>query len=172
MNKMHNVIEENSVIKVKSLCSEDGEYRYTLTKTWDENGLKATVIGINPSRATQLKGDNTATNTMNFLIDNGYGEMTIVNLFPYRCVNSEDLNKRKPYYDNDNMNYIKAACDYADMILVIWGYDKAKYLSQKKKVEKLLLQHKEKVRCFRDVDGKKPQHLRILSDKWDFVSYF
>ena len=58
------------------------------------------------------------------------------------------------------------------MILIIWGYDKAKYLEQKKKVEQLLLPYREKIKCFCDPGGKKPQHLRIISDKWEFVSYF
>lgn len=169
---MHETIQELATFKVKALSSKDGCYRYALTKSWDSSLLKAVVIGINPSKATHLKGDNTATNAMNFLIDNGYGEMTILNLFPYRCTNPDELNKRNQSYDVDNLEYIKTYCEQADMILIIWGYDKAKYLEQKKKVEQLLLPYREKIKCFCDPGGKKPQHLRIISDKWEFVSYF
>ena len=161
---MHKVVEETSVIQVKSLCSDDGNYRYTLSKIWDENRPRAVAIGINPSKATHLKGDNTATNVMNYLIDKGFGAMTILNLFPYRCTNPSELNKRDPSYDKNNTRYISDHCMQADMILIMWGYEKTKYCEQKEKVERLLLPYREKVHCFCDLKGNKPQHLRILSD--------
>lgn len=168
---MQKIIHEEAFIQVKSICSDDGEYRYTLTKIWDHTRFKGVVIGINPSRATHLKGDNTATNVMNYLIDQNFGEMTIVNLFPYRCIKPDDLKKRDTQYDVINLKYIGEVCEKADMILVIWGYE-SKYIEQKKKVEGLLTPYKEKVKCFSDSKGNKPQHLRIMSDSWECVSYF
>lgn len=168
---MHELIEEIATVRVKTLSSKDGSYRYALTKLWDSSRLIAVVIGINPSKATQLKGDNTATNAMNFLVDKGYGEMTIVNLFPYRCVKPTELSRRDKEYDQVNLGYIEEACAKADMVLIAWGYEK-KYLTQKRKVEDLLRQFKTKVKCFSDLDGNKPQHLRINRDNWELVSYF
>lgn len=68
---MPNVIIRESLIKVEALFSENENYRYKLIKVWDENKPKAVMIGINPSKATHLKCDNTATNAMNYFIDSG-----------------------------------------------------------------------------------------------------
>jgi len=166
------IVPKTATIESKTLFTKDGKYRFLLTRTWDNSLPKAVVIGINPSKATHLKGDNTVNNAMNFLIDNGYGEMTILNLFPYVDVNPGNLGERDKQYDAINDERLKEYCKKADMILVAWGYDKRKYIKKKKEFNKILLDYKDKVYCLRDSRNNGPCHLRIIDDTWQCVSYF
>lgn len=169
---MYNIKEVTSNIEVSSLVSDDGKYRFMLTRKWNDNKKTATVIGINPSKATHLKGDNTATNAMNYLIDNDFGEMVIVNLYPYRCVNPKELKNRDKLYDKINLEYVKKACQSTDMILLACGHAKDEYITAKKSILELLEPYKGIVKCFKDEDGNKPKHLRIFSENWVLENYF
>ena len=168
---MSNVIERESLISVKAVFSENEKYRYMLSKVWDENKPKAVMIGINPSKATHLKGDNTATNAMNYFIDNGYGTMIIVNLFAFMSTKIEGLSKREKLYEDLNNDYIKKACEEADMVLVAWGYGK-EHSDRKQEVVKILNQYRHKVKCFKTKANKKPCHLRVICEDWELVGYF
>ena len=168
---MSNVIERESLISVKAVFSENEKYRYMLSKVWDENKPKAVMIGINPSKATHLKGDNTATNAMNYFIDNGYGTMIIVNLFAFMSTKIEGLSKREKLYEDLNNDYIKKACEEADMVLVAWGYAK-EHSDRKQEVVKILNQYRHKVKCFKTKANKKPCHLRVICEDWEIVGFF
>lgn len=168
---MHNIIEKQSNIVVHMIGSDDNKYRYVLTKTWDPKKRKGVMIGINPSKATEFKGDNTVTNAMNFFIDSGFGELSIINLFPYMCTDTKELKMRDKIYDSKNDEYIKEICKRADMILVAWGYAKDDYSEQKKHVIELIKSISNNVKCFQDAQGNKPQHLRIFSHSWKLVDF-
>lgn len=43
---MHNINEETAIITVKSLCSDDGKYRYKLTRTWDNRKKLQQLLGL------------------------------------------------------------------------------------------------------------------------------
>ena len=164
------VVEKKSVINVKGIFSKDNKYRYMLTKVWDDKKPSAVLLGINPSKATELKGDNTATNAMNYFIDQGYGSMIIINLFAYMCTYTKDLKNRDKKYDKLNDKYIIKACNRSELILVAWGYEK-KYVNKKNKTKILVKGYGKKVICFEDENGKKPQHLRIIRDVWRLVDF-
>jgi hypothetical protein len=166
-----NVIERESLITVKAVFSENEKYRYMLTKVWDKDKPKALMIGINPSKATHLKSDNTATNAMNYFIDSGYGTMIIVNLYSFMSTKTEGLSKRDEIYEAINNEYIKKACKEADMVLVAWGYAQ-EYIDRKRQVDEILNQYRHKVKCFRTKENKKTCHLRVICEDWELVEYF
>lgn len=168
---MPNVIKRESLITVEAVFSENEKYRYMLIKAWDENKPKAVMIGINPSKATHLKGDNTATNAMNCFIDSGYGTMIIVNLFAFMSTKTEGLSKREKLYEDLNNDYIQKACEEADTVLVAWGYEK-EHIRRKQEVDKILNQSRHKVKCFKTKENKKPCHLRVICEDWELVEYF
>lgn len=63
--------------------SDDGRYRYVLTRTWGP-GETATFVMLNPSTADHVKDDPTITRCRRFARDWGYGQLVVVNLYAYR----------------------------------------------------------------------------------------
>ena len=72
--------------------SEDGLFRYALTRRWDVVNLNTTTmpcrsllwIMLNPSSATDKLNDPTMRRCMSFTHDNGYDVFHVVNLFAFR----------------------------------------------------------------------------------------
>lgn len=164
-----------SIISTKAIYSDDKRYRYSLTKTWDENKRKAIFIGINPSDATEVIMDKTVMNLMNHLIVLQYGEVEVLNLFAYRSKKQEELVLPDIEQNAINIEYIKNSINTADLIIVGWGRtaeSKPKYRDTISDVKKILKPCKKKVKCFKDKNGKINCHLSIgYSHLWSLVEY-
>ena len=70
-------------VQSKAIFSDDLQHRYLLSQTWDRDKKSAAIIMINPSFADELKIDTSVMKIRNFLVENEYGSMSIVNLFSY-----------------------------------------------------------------------------------------
>lgn len=153
------------------MLSDDEDYRYKLIRVWDNNKPNAAVVMLNPSKADMLTMDRTVMNLTNYLVENDYGSMTIVNLFSYRTTNPKYLKQRDEIQEALNDEYIRQAFTDSDVIIVAWIRDKDKYVKRKKEVEKLLLEHKYKIKCFKDTKERKIRHPRDLTSDWQLVDY-
>lgn len=157
----------NSIV----VLSEDDKYRYCLTKIWEENKKRATVMMLNPSKANELKCDKSVMNISNYLIDNNYGIMDIVNLFSYMTIYPNELGQREQKYEKFNNQYITMAAERSDIIIIAWGSDSKKYITRKREVENMFIPYKYKLKCFEDEEGRKPRHPRDLGVKWTLEKY-
>ena len=133
---------------------------------------KATVIMLNPSKANELKMDRTVMNVSNFLIDNDFGGIDIVNLFAYMATDPSELSQREEKFEKENNEHILEAVTEADVVIIGWVRDKTSYIEKRKReVEGMLIPYKNKIKCFKDDKGKTPRHPRDLNDKWTLVEY-
>jgi len=64
--------------------SEDGKYRYQLSRIWNNVLPKALFIMLNPSTADHEKDDPTIRRCINFVKSWGGGGLYVGNLFAYR----------------------------------------------------------------------------------------
>ena len=74
---------------------ENGVYRYSLHRQWDATKQDLLWVMLNPSSATDKTNDPTMRRCMDFAIDNGYGSMTVVNLFALRSTDPSFLTHKK-----------------------------------------------------------------------------
>lgn len=125
-----------------------------MDKIWNEDGKKAVFIGINPSYANGIKCDKTTMTVINYLIDDGFGSLTVLNLFSIIDV---DTKSNSDKYSTDFEQY-KEKLENADLILIGWGYEKKKYLNQKKEAENILRDFSEKVYTFVDEKNRQCIH--------------
>lgn len=159
------------LIKSIAVFSDDDKYRYSLIRVWENEGKKATVIMLNPSRANELKNDRTVMNLSNYLIDNKYRSMSIVNLYAYMTTYPSELKYRNPEFEKYNDEYIIKAARESDVVIIAWGSDCSKYKARKSEVENMLRPYKNKLKCFKDEQGRKPRHPRDLGEKWVLDDY-
>lgn len=61
-----------------------GQYRYTLTRTWDPALPMITFVLLNPSTADEVQLDPTLRRCVGFAKREGYGGMVILNLYAFR----------------------------------------------------------------------------------------
>lgn len=76
-----------------AVISEDGLYRYKLSRIWGYSDNTVCFVGLNPSTADHEKDDATIRRLRNFCQNWGYGGFHIVNLFAYRSRDPKKLRK-------------------------------------------------------------------------------
>lgn len=163
------MIQENATIKSSVTLSDNKEYRYNLSRIWDESKSKATVIMLNPSTADMLKTDRTVMNLTNFLVDKDFGSLTVVNLFAFRATDPDDLKNKKGDFEILNDRFLKKALESADVIIIAWT--RGNYKVRKREVEQMLYGYEDRTKCFLDNKGSKPRHPRDLGRGWSLVDY-
>lgn len=74
-----------------AVLSEDGLYRYSLTRTWEPSVWRLAFIMLNPSTADASVDDPTIRRCMGFARKFGYGGITVCNLYAYRATKPADM---------------------------------------------------------------------------------
>ena len=114
--------------------SEDGRYRYYLTRRWDKCRYPIIFALLNPSTATAETDDPTIRRCIGYARKWGYGGLIVVNLFALRSPNPETLYTLDDPVGPENKEYwdkaIHEACQdalygegpgYESPILCGWG---------------------------------------------------
>ncbi|MEC1178398.1 DUF1643 domain-containing protein [Metasolibacillus meyeri] len=149
---------------------ENPTFRYSLTRNWNKDLPKATIIMLNPSIANILKNDLSINRCLNFCIDHNYGALEVVNLFAFIETDSNKLSAKPEFIGAENDNYIRMATESAETIIVAWGSDK-EYRTRKRHVWMQLLDEK-KVYYFEDNSNRTPPvHISRLAKGFYLKEY-
>lgn len=110
-----------------AVVSEDGRYRYSLSRQWDAGANRLLWIMLNPSTADALVDDPTIRRCIGFARGFGFGGIEVVNLFAYRATNPKALAAldRETAIGPENRSTIAAALDRAyrtnSSAVAAWG---------------------------------------------------
>lgn len=114
-----------SLMELREGCdatiSECGNYRYTLTRTWDESKPKVMFIMLNPSTADANNDDPTIRRCVNFAKSWDYGGLYVCNLFAFRATNPKELLKVGNPFGDQNIWHTRKLSDEVDTIVCAWG---------------------------------------------------
>jgi len=99
----------------------EGEYRYLLERTWDEDRPPVAFIMLNPSTADAHTDDPTIRRCVGFARRWGAGGIRVTNLFAYRATDPSVL-KTAPDPAGEHCNdHIIIASSLALRVVVAWG---------------------------------------------------
>ncbi len=108
-------------MKRDALISNDGLYRYWLTREWSEGPRLIAFIGLNPSIADALIDDPTMRRLVGFARAWGYDRLVMLNLFAYRATNPEELTLARDPVGIQNDFHLAAQTEYAETVVACWG---------------------------------------------------
>ena len=123
-------------MKTNALFSSDRKYRYVLTRQWDETLPVLVYVLLNPSTADETTNDPTISRCIDIARYNGFGGISVMNLFAYRATEPCDLKKGCDPVGPDNDRYLKEISDH-QKIVVAWGNHGA-FMDRSKEVLKVL----------------------------------
>lgn len=103
-----------------ALLSDDGHYRYTLTRVWDHSLPVVVWVMLNPSIADALLDDPTIGRCVSFAKAWGYGGIVVVNLFACRATEPADIGTFIDPIGPDNDRHLFAATAGCDVVAA-WG---------------------------------------------------
>lgn len=127
------VYTEKKNIESIAVMSDNNLYRYRLTRIWDSSKKVVGIIMLNSSKADSLKTDDTIMKLTNYLIDNNYGGVDIVNMYAYMSFKPKDLKYRDQSYEALNNNYIAQVAAERDVFIIAWNRNQ--YLRCKRVIE-------------------------------------
>jgi hypothetical protein len=108
-------------VKQTQVVSRCGEYRYALTREWDDTLPSIMYIALNPSDATHVEEDHTTKIMRARAVDYGYGKLVITNLFAYRSKSPKLLPWLKYPNGLDGDDWIMKYAREVDTIVACWG---------------------------------------------------
>ena len=139
------MIIEKSVMKTEAKFSDDKEYRYILSKEWNNKKPRAMVVMTNPSSAGEVALDLTTLYTINNLVALDYGAVDIVNIYPKitQKLKVDDVDLREIEISD---KIIVETAEKVDSVIIAWGRVGEKSKAIEKRQNELL----EKLQVFKD----------------------
>jgi hypothetical protein len=148
-------------------AGNSNQYRYILNRTWDKTKPKIAFIGLNPSTADERIDDNTVRKCITVARRDGFGEMTMLNIYAYRSTDPSVL-KTHPQPTGDlNDKHIFAECQGASKIVVAWG----SHVPDDRHQSLLKLLDGFTLWCFAKNKDGKPKHPLYVSNQAPLILY-
>lgn len=99
----------------------EGQWRYRLDRIWVQERPKLHWIMLNPSTADAHRDDATIRKCMGFAARNGFGGISVYNLFAFRSPDPWSLNTTDYPVGPKNDEFLRALRDGTDPIIFAWG---------------------------------------------------
>jgi hypothetical protein len=103
-----------------AFISNDGLYRYSLTRELDGKGT-CTFVMLNPSTADAEQDDPTIRRCIRFAKEWGFGRLKVVNLYAYRATKPADLWLADDPVGPENDHTLSLVFGGSDLIVAAWG---------------------------------------------------
>lgn len=140
-----------------ALYSDCATYRYALTRVWDGNGRKLTLIMLNPSKATERHNDPTIERCERRARALGFGAFCAVNIFALRETDPQKMRRHPDPEGPHNLDVLFAHCTWADAVIAAWGVHGA-HLDQGARIAERLLEREIPLLCFGRTKAGHPRH--------------
>lgn len=149
-------------MKGGAILSDDGQYRYVLTREWGDCEIKCpvTFVMLNPSTASATENDATVRKCIGFAKRWGYDAIIIVNLFAYRSRFPHHLRDVSDPVGHEAKKWLKWGLKRSTMIIPAWGRNGDKYPARVAKVMKQIEKHngRAQVKCLGWTADGSPKH--------------
>jgi hypothetical protein len=116
------------------------EYRYSLTRTWEESKPYALFVLMNPSTADPNSDDPTVAKCCRFAKAWGYGGIVVANTFAYRCTDQKRLLEIEDPIGPDNDKHIIEMAKKAAIVVFAYGEPHKSLRSRGRALAKLLIE--------------------------------
>ncbi|WP_425164687.1 DUF1643 domain-containing protein [Delftia lacustris] len=121
MSSQFSLLPQEKIEYPPAVISEDGQYRYFLSRTWNTEGKIVAIVGLNPSIADASIDDPTIRRCCRFARDWGGGALWMVNLFAYRSTDPKFLANANDPVGPENDYWLEKAATHADILVAAWG---------------------------------------------------
>lgn len=104
-----------------AVLSEDGIYRYRLSRTWDVEKPTLAWVMLNPSTADASEDDPTIRRCIGYAEDWGFGGIVVGNLFALRATGPSELADHPEPVGPENGRNLREICEAAETVVAAWG---------------------------------------------------
>jgi hypothetical protein len=120
-----------------AIYSDCENYRYSLTRIWDDTAPRVLFVMLNPSTATEVQNDPTVERCERRARTLGYGSFCVCNIFAYRATDPKKMRAQTDPVGPENDKAISDAAAWANDIVCAWGTHGA-HMDRGPSVERML----------------------------------
>ncbi len=121
MNATHPLFPDADGMRRAASFSRCRTWRYSLDRVWDPSSPGVLWLLLNPSTADETIDDPTIRRAIGFSKREGYGSLTLLNLFAYRATDPKDMKAAEdPVGEANDSVILGHAIDYQQVICA-WG---------------------------------------------------
>jgi hypothetical protein len=144
-------------LKKSARISDDGLYRYSLERDWDESLPKVLWCCLNPSTADDSLDDPSVRKMIGFSKLFGYGGLVLVNLFAFRETNPAKLPHELVAIGMEN-DWCISGFAVQHPVICAWGSHKIARRGRAWEVRHMLHDHQGKIYCLGKTKDGSPKH--------------
>lgn len=169
-------VQKNTMITTVIYSKEKGS-RYLLTKQWDKNLPKATIIMLMPGSSGVIQQDVTTCCIINCMAKLGFGCIDIINLFSKLNAEISTDMDIETMTDEENNKVIIETVSTSTTTIIAWGKCDETNLKIKKRAEaviKMLEPYRDRLYVIGDGRGRSgfsPMYPRIRNG-WELVKLY
>lgn len=104
-----------------AIFSEDRKYRYALWRIWNPDRKIMMLVGLNPSKADEIRSDPTITRSIIRANREGFGGFLMANLFAFVSTDPNALLRNSDTVGELTDYYIKEMVKLSEIQLCGWG---------------------------------------------------
>lgn len=124
MNTVEHIAQINSI----ALKSDCGKFRFLLSRVWDPSKPVGAFLCANPSKADELRSDDTVFKCGNLAANWGWGGFHVLNLYPNYSTNPKGVVINRQADALNEMHVLKLLAE-APLIVIACGNGHAKRLA-------------------------------------------
>lgn len=138
--------------------SEDGTYRYTLEREWDDQPERLLFIMLNPSIAEAERNDHTINKCVKIANYNGYGGILVANLFALRSPHPSQLLLHRDPVGPMNDFHLTLFAETCEDVVAAWGTSATTHPLFQERISFVLDLFKDKLLCLKLTRKGYPTH--------------
>ncbi len=104
-----------------AILSEDGNYRYRLSREWGTGAGRVSWLMMNPSTADALVDDATIRKCIGFSQIWGFNALDVINLFALRSRDPKALLSKEDIYGPDFDKHYHDVLMNSSLLILAWG---------------------------------------------------
>lgn len=112
-------------MRKRAIISVDGQYRYRLSRHWDDGAPSLTFIMLNPSTADAEVDDPTIRRCIGFAKRQSFGGIYVANLYAFRATEPRDMKRAIDPIGPENNQILRymfsRAADQLTPVVAAWG---------------------------------------------------
>lgn len=154
-------MSESLLLSKSALLSPCAKYRYRLERRWTDGPAMAFIM-LNPSTADANHDDPTIRRCIGFARREGFGAMTVGNLFAWRATDARQIKEVTDPVGSENDRILRDIVTSAILSVCAWG-NHGSFMGRDVEVLKLFKRLKKRPHCLKLTKEGSPAHPLYLA---------
>lgn len=151
------------------------QYRYTLSRFWDLSKPVLAYVMLNPSTADAMEDDPTIGSCVRIADYNGFGGITVLNLFAFRAIDCKQLRTAADPVGPENNEYIRSITQERRVVVLAWGSRQKirtpRLMFRPSVVKTILRENGVELKFLRTTKGGDPEHPLFIPRSTDLKDF-